>query len=47
MTNLLDYFGCWAELWEEELWVRSECLAEGSQVVRLVEPLGEQMTRLE
>ena len=32
---------------KKNLWARSECAAEGSQVVHLVEPLDEQILRLE
>ena len=39
IADLLDHFGRWAELRKEELWVGFEHLAEGSQVIYLVEPL--------
>ena len=47
IADLLDRFGRRTELREEELWARAERTAEGSQVVRLVEPLKEKIMQLE
>ena len=47
IANLLDRFGHQTICREEELWARSERETEGSQVVRLVEPLDERMKQLE
>ena len=47
IANLLDRFGRRTELREEELWARSERTAEGSEVVRLVEPLKDKIMQLE
>ena len=47
IADLLDHFGSRIELHEKKLWAHFECSAEGSQVVRLLEPLDERMTSLE
>ena len=47
LTVLLDHFGRWTELCEEELWACSEHLAEISQIVRLVEPMEARLANLE
>ena len=47
IADLHDHFGHHIELHEEELRAHSERLAEGSQVVRLVEPLDVCITSLE
>ena len=47
IANLLDHFGRRTELREEELWARSKCLVEGSQVMRLIEPMDMRLTRVE
>ena len=47
IADLFDRFGRQRKLHEEELWARSEHLAEGSEVIRLVEPFDEWMTRVE
>ena len=47
IADLLDRFGRQTELQEEELWVRLECTTEGSEVVRLVEPLKDKIMQLE
>ena len=47
IADLLDQFGRRTELQEEEVWARSEHTAEGSEVVRLVEPLKDKIMQLE
>ena len=44
IADLLDHFGRQTELHEEELCARSEHLDEGSQVMRLVEPMDVRLT---
>ena len=47
IADLLDRFGRQIELREEELWARAKHTTEGSQVVRLMEPLKEKIMQLE
>ena len=47
IADLLDHFGHQTELREEELWAHFESSTEGSQVVRLVEPMDVRLTGLE
>ena len=42
ISNLLDHFGRWTKLW-----ARSERLAEGSHVMRLLEPMEARLANLE
>ena len=44
IADLFDRFGRQRKLHEEELWARSEHLAEGSQVMRPVEPMDVRLT---